>query len=236
MRPQHNLDCLLCNACFFTVLGRLNPTAQPTSSGLLRLNLGSGQNPRPGYVNVDKFGAPDVRWDLEEFPWPWPESSVDEVMLHHVLEHLGESTKTYFRILQELYRVCKDGASVHIIVPHPRHDDFLSDPTHVRPFTPESFALYSQELNRLWQQKGCANSPLGLYLEVDFVTASVQLDLEPQWRARLQSGELTEQQVRQAASQYNNVIKQFHVRLVVKKPASGAADSRTGRGSMASEK
>jgi hypothetical protein len=198
----------------------LNGTAQPSSSAPLKLNLGSGQNPKAGYVNVDRFGSPDVKWDLEQIPWPWPDDSVEEVVLHHVLEHLGQAPGAFFGIIRELYRVCRNGASIHITVPHPRHDEFLSDPTHVRAFTPESFALYSKDLNRLWQEKGCANSPLGLYLDVDFVIASLQLDLDPPWLARLRSGELTEQQITQAAAQYNNVIRQFRIRLVARKPSA----------------
>src|SRR5438128_1961143 len=97
-------------------------------SNPLRLNLGSGQNPKPGYINVDKSGSPDLKWDLEQFPWPWEDSSVDEIQLIRVLEHLGESTATFFKIIQELYRVCKNGAIIDIAVPHPRHDDFLGDP------------------------------------------------------------------------------------------------------------
>ena len=104
-------------------------------------------------------------------------------------------------------------------VPHPRHDDFLGDPTHVRSFIPESFAVYSKELNRTWQRQGYSNTPLGLYLDVDFVITSVQMDLDPQWRARLQSGEVNQEQVRLAASQYNNVIKAFQVCLAAKKPS-----------------
>jgi hypothetical protein len=138
-----------------------------------------------------------VKWDLEQIPWPWQDDSVAEVVLHHVLEHLGQTPGTFFGIIRELYRVCRDGASVDITVPHPRHDEFLSDPTHVRAFTPESFALYSKDLNRLWQEKGCANSALGLYLDVDFIIASLQLDLDPPWLARLRSGEMTEQQISQ---------------------------------------
>lgn len=33
----------------------------------LKLNMGSGQNPFDGYINVDKFGTPDVLCDLEVF-------------------------------------------------------------------------------------------------------------------------------------------------------------------------
>jgi hypothetical protein len=37
----------------------------------LRLNLGGGNNRLPGYLNVDKFGDPDLRFDLETFLYPW---------------------------------------------------------------------------------------------------------------------------------------------------------------------
>ncbi len=45
----------------------------------LRLNLGCGMKHIEGYVNVDRFGEPDVRHDLEVLPWPWPDDSVSEV-------------------------------------------------------------------------------------------------------------------------------------------------------------
>ena len=77
------------------------PTIPPPPTDGMRLNLGSGQHPQPGYINVDKFGSPDVRADLEQFPWPWPDSSVREIVLTHVLEHLGQSTDVFLGIVKQ---------------------------------------------------------------------------------------------------------------------------------------
>ena len=191
---------------------------EPTPADLLRLNLGSGQNPKPGYVNVDRFGSPDVKWDLEQFPWPWQENSAEEVQLIHVLEHLGQSVATYFQIIKELYRICRHGALIHIAVPHPRHDDFLGDPTHVRPFIPQSFYLYSKEQNREWAKRRCANSPLGLHLDVDFLVENMELRLDEAWAPRFRKGEFTSEQLEEYARRYNNVVKEIRVRWRVNKP------------------
>ena len=181
---------------------------------LLKLNLGSGKNPKPGYVNVDKHGSPDVLHDLEQFPWPWKTRSVGEVLLNHVLEHLGETTETYFGIIRELYRICAAEARIHIGVPHPRHDDFVADPTHVRAITPEGLQLFSKSKNRQWADDGCANSPLGLYLDVDFEIESVNFVLDEPWRSQFSGSQITQAQVMHAIRTHNNVVKE--IRMVLK--------------------
>ena len=120
----------------------------------LRFNLGCGMNRLDGYVNVDRHGEPDLRHDLEVIPWPWPDDSVSEVLLKHVLEHLGRDPIVYLEIMKELYRVCQDGATIRIIVPHHRHDIFFNDPTHVRAVTAEGMTLFSQRVNRHWIAQG----------------------------------------------------------------------------------
>jgi methyltransferase family protein len=189
----------------------------------LKLNLGSGQDPMPGYVNVDKFGTPDVKWDLEVFPWPWEDSSVDAVLMSHVLEHLGQTNEVFFGIIKELYRVCRHGAQIHILVPHPRHDDFLSDPTHVRSFMPESFTFYSKAINREWERTNAANTPLGLFLDVDFTPVSVTQGLSEPWLSQLRAGKITEAEVTEAAKRYNNVVIDITVDLIVNKPPTRSA-------------
>lgn len=180
----------------------------------LKLNLGCGEHHRPGYVNVDKSGNPDVLHDLETFPWPWEENSVQEVQLNHVLEHLGESTSVYLRVIKELYRICRADARIYINVPHPRHDDFLNDPTHVRVVTPDGLLLFSKSKNREWVDGGYANSPLGIYLDVDFEIESVNYTLDPVWAEKLDKKEITEEYIDQAFRNFNNVVKE--IRMVLK--------------------
>ena len=88
---------------------------------MMKLNLGCGVNKIEGYLNIDKYpsGNPDMLMDLEEIPWKFDENSVDEILLNHVLEHLGAEVEVFFSIIKEMYRVCKNGTIIQINVPHP---------------------------------------------------------------------------------------------------------------------
>ena len=142
----------------------------------MRLNPGCGNNKIEGYLNVDsqESCAPDQVVDLETFPWPFGDNSVDEIIMSHVLEHLGETKEIYLLIITELYRICQPDAEINIMVPHPRHDDFVTDPTHIRPILPQQFHLLSKRLNAEWRDEGFANTPLADYLDVDFEVEDIQ--------------------------------------------------------------
>ena len=183
------------------------------------MNLGCGNQIVPGYVNVDKYGRPDLSFDLETFPWPWEDNSVGEVVLNHVLEHLGRTTEDYFKIIQELYRICAPGARVPIAVPHPRHNDFISDPSHVRAITLEGLALFSRSVVRELKQRGCADTPLAEYLNVDFKTVNQDLVIDDYWMERFKASGLSEKDLEAefdfAVRSYNNVVKEIRVVLEV---------------------
>ena len=180
---------------------------------MLRLNLGCGEDHKPGYINVDKYGNPDIFHHLEKFPWPWEDESVEEVLMKHILEHLGESTDDYLGIIKELYRVCVGGAAINIIVPHPRHDDFLDDPTHVRIVTPAGLSLFSKSKNAEWIGKGFSNSLLGLYLDVDFEIIGVDYVFDPVWAEILNDKD--DMFIYQAVKRYNNVIRETLINIKV---------------------
>ncbi len=185
---------------------------------LMKLNLGCGENHLAGYVNVDKLGDPDVRHDLETFPWPWPDDSVDEIQIVHVLEHLGQRTEVYLSIIKELYRICRDGARLRIVVPHFRHQNFFDDPTHVRVVTPLGLQLFSKTENRAWIQNGMANSPLGLYLDVDFRLDRTILHPSDDWFRLHPEQSVDVDLLMQESNLYNNLILQYEMELTVLKP------------------
>lgn len=81
-----------------------------------KLNLGSGEFKKPGYINVDFYSVsePDVRHDLEKFPYPFADGEFETIEADHVLEHLSNP----FQVMRELYRIAADKAEIIIRVPH----------------------------------------------------------------------------------------------------------------------
>ena len=185
----------------------------------MKLNLGCGGQILAGYCNVDKLGTPDLTWDLETVPWPWPDNSADEVLLSHVLEHLGQTPDSFLAIMRELYRVCRDGALVKVVVPHPRSDLFLSDPTHVRAITPMMLEMFSRRMNQAWQQMGGANTPLALQCGVDFEIVSSVMILDEPYLSLHQSGKITTEQLQEMERTQNNIVSQIEMMLKVVKRA-----------------
>lgn len=186
----------------------------------MKLNLGCGFRRLEGFMNVDRFPdcRPDVIHDLESVPWPWDADTVDEVVMSHVLEHLGADRDVFFGVLRELYRVCRHDARLTVTVPYPRHDDFLIDPTHVRPIMPEFFQMLSKANCREWQVRGAADTPLALHIGVDFEIERTQLVLDPYWRG--QRGRISKEDLVFAIKHYANVVKEATVVLRAVKAAA----------------
>jgi SAM-dependent methyltransferase len=186
-----------------------------------KLNLGCGSKRFPGFLNVDRFPGcnPDLVLDLEKFPWPWPTDSVTDVVLNHVLEHIGHDPAVFLNFMKELYRVCRHAAEVKIAVPHPRHDTFIDDPTHVRPITPGTLALFSKSANQHFIKVDAPNSPLALYTDTDFEIIDVAWALDAKWNEKLESGDLKKDEILELVRTQNNICKEYQITLRVLKAA-----------------
>lgn len=80
------------------------------------LNVGSGRNALPEFMNLDFTLWPgvDVCWDLRK-PLPFDDGSFKGVFTEHCLEHLEYSE--CIKVLGEFFRVLKSGCIVRVIVP-----------------------------------------------------------------------------------------------------------------------
>lgn len=144
----------------------------------MKINIGGGYKRYPGFLNLDMdpHTNPDHIVNLEKDVLPFDDNTISEVKAHHILEHLGEG---FFHLIQELYRVCKDGAIIDIVVPHHRHDIFLADPTHRRPILIEGLRLFSKKYNYDHIEKHGSSSGLGIAFDVDFEIIATDYTLDP---------------------------------------------------------
>lgn len=180
----------------------------------MKINLGSGDTKYEGFINIDFDirSNPDYCINIETEILPFEDNTVDEVIAHHVLEHLGDG---YFHVLKELYRVCKNGALIDIRVPHPRHYTFLDDPTHKRAITVNGLRLFSKKYNDFCKEQGNPSSRLGHFYNVDFeIYKSLEVP-EDEYIEMFNGKPVLE--VERYMRERNNVIIETHVTLIVVK-------------------
>lgn len=137
---------------------------------MTRLNLGAADRRIEGFISVDIAPPADQIVDLAG-PWPWEDSSVEEVLALDVCEHIhdsaqlrGAKTADRYRedgsiessghakvewvsgrihFLNELHRVLKPGARATIETPNAaRGVGYFQDPTHVSPFCMSTFKYF----------------------------------------------------------------------------------------------
>jgi ubiquinone/menaquinone biosynthesis C-methylase UbiE len=169
----------------------------------IKLDIACGQNKHPGFQGVDIASAPgvDTVWDLEKFPWtPFEDNSVEEVHCAHYIEH----TLDWMKFMDEVWRICQDGAKVTFIAPYFTSIRAWQDPTHQRAISEATF-LYA---DRAWRE---ANKLDHYPMKCNFKTEKMVLFFLPPWDKK--SDEAKEF----ARQHYFNVVTDILVELRVVK-------------------
>lgn len=93
------------------VLNNISVSVEEESSKV-KLNLGCGNDIKPGYINIDRYnntGQVDMKCDIADLPFA--DNTVDEIFTAHVFEHI--MINDVYAVLEEWYRALKlDGKLV----------------------------------------------------------------------------------------------------------------------------
>jgi predicted SAM-dependent methyltransferase len=88
---------------------------KPTSKVIKKIDIGGGEAPKEGYLNVDLYDLnADVKDDIRTLK-KFDDHSVDEINASHILEHL--SPEDVIKALNSMHRVLVPKGKVFIEVP-----------------------------------------------------------------------------------------------------------------------
>lgn len=150
----------------------------------MKLNLGCSDDLKSGYLNVDCYagaGWPNyLQADLNQ-PWPWEDSSVDEIYAHDVFEHISGCYNTWalahpirvhnnpkIWVMNEAHRVLKPGGLLDMTVPCVMLSDgrvnpgAFADPTHVSYWTWDDAFYFGEQFNTPEFERGRLGPAYGI--------------------------------------------------------------------------
>ncbi len=169
----------------------------------MKLDIACGQNKQKGFKGVDIVPGPgvDFVWDLEQFPWePFKDNSCEEIHVSHYAEH----TKDLMKLMDEIWRICANGAKVTIVGPYYTSIRAWQDPTHTRALSEVTWMYF----NKGWREM----NKLDHYpIKSNFDVVNMMVFFNPPWDKKSEEARLFAQQ------HYFNVISDMLVELKVVK-------------------
>lgn len=165
-----------------------------------KLDIACGQVKPEGFFGVDIAAGPgvDLVYDLENFPWPIPDNSVDEAYCSHYIEH----TKDIIAFMEEVHRILKPGGKILIRAPYYNSMRGWQDPTHTRLISEATFLYYNKD----WRTTNKLDHyPITCDFDYNF-----GYDFTPDWAMRSEEAKAF------ALRHYTNVVSDIQVILVKK--------------------
>jgi predicted SAM-dependent methyltransferase len=121
---------------------------------LVKVDLACGDNKREGFIGVDfvETSSTDVVFDLQTYPWPFEDNSVDEINCSHYVEHIPHNIMNpndrrdgWIQFMDEVYRILKPGGKATITTPYYTSIRADQDPTHCRSISEASYYYVNKE-------------------------------------------------------------------------------------------
>ena len=169
----------------------------------MKLDVACGQNKRAGFKGVDIAPGEgvDYVWDLEQYPWkPFADNTVSEIHCSHYIEH----TKDLIAFMNEIYRICEDGAKITFLAPYYSSIRAWQDPTHTRAISEATFLYFQKD----WMK---ANKLDHYGIKCNLKDIKIGLYFNPPWDKK------TDEARAFAHQHYINVVNDIFVEATVSK-------------------
>ena len=109
------------------------------------LDIGCSKYKKAGFIGIDILRNPNIDVVADARQLPFKDNSIDAVYSRYALEHIPDNLK----VLSELWRTCKPGAQIQLILPHFSNPSYYDDLTHVYQYSTRSFEHYDHEMHKI---------------------------------------------------------------------------------------
>jgi len=132
---------------------------------VLNLAAGDKRYPDPRIINVDIVEGEGIQQivDLNVFPWPWEDNSIEGIHASHILEHFLDHEK----FIRECHRILKPGAFFRVVVPHCTSVSSIGCLGHYRTFSADTLHRYLA---------GGARHDCYMFKDIKFVTVEQRVN------------------------------------------------------------
>ena len=145
-----------------------------------KIDIGCGNSKKNDFIGIDilKLEGVDIVHDLNVFPYPFRDNEIDEVWMDQCLEHLDNP----IRVVEEINRICKNGAKVTIGVPFFRSFYAYIDPTHKNFFTPYWFDYFdpNKDFHKKYQYSNYKYKVENIIFDREWIESNNKLSLKQQ--------------------------------------------------------
>jgi len=109
------------------------------------LDIGPSYYKAEGFIGLDILPSKGVNVLGDARRMPFKTSSIDEIYSSYCLEHIDDQ----LAVVGEIWRICKPGARIRLILPHFSNPSYFDDLTHQRLYSTRSFEHFDHDMHAL---------------------------------------------------------------------------------------